>query len=161
MLNPYREAIDAVSELDVDVIVVTTPAQLELLGELPDRVRVLESAPLHLVLPYCDAIVHQCGDGTALTAAAAGIPQLAITRKPDPALTADRLAAAGVGRHLRYQDLSRDPHGGHRIRAAVHALVSEPAYRAAAERLRAEIEGQPPPSALVPTLEALAARGAA
>jgi UDP:flavonoid glycosyltransferase YjiC (YdhE family) len=100
--------------------------------------------------------VHQAGDGTALTAAAAGTAQLAITRKPDPALTGGRLAAAGVGIHLRYQELEGQPDARETIRAAAEKVLTDPGYTAAAARLRAEIDTQPPPSTLAAELAALA-----
>jgi len=159
-LEPFRLAIAALSTLDVEVVLTTTSNQLEvigdLLGGLPRNVRAVASLPLNLLLPHCVLIVHQAGDGTALTASAAGIAQLALTRKPDPALTGGRLAAAGVGIHLRYQDLEQDPEAGEVIRSAAEKLLGNPAYTEAAVRLRAEIEDQPAPAALVPELEALA-----
>jgi glycosyltransferase len=158
-LNPFRLAIEALSGLDIDVIVTTTPDQLELLGDLPGTVRAVVSLPLHLLLPHCSAIVHQAGDGTALTAAACGVAQLAITRKPDPALTGSRLVAVGVGIHLRYQELERDPDVGEVIRSAAEKLLADSAYTEAALRLREEIERQPAPAELVPVLEALAGKG--
>jgi glycosyltransferase len=145
-LDPYRQAVEAICDLDVDVVVTTTAAQLDLLGALPERVRVLESAPLQLVLGFCDVIVHQAGDGTALTAAATGIPQLAITRKPDPALTGSRLEAVGAGIHLPYQRLVGEADSRGAITEAVTALLDEPAYREAAVRLRDEIQAQPSPA---------------
>src|SRR5581483_11549289 len=101
-LRPFEEALEALATLDVRPVVVTTPEQLGELRRLSGCVEVLANAPLHLVLPRCAAVLHQAGDGTALTAAAAGTPQLALTRKPDPALTGARLAAAGAAVHLRY-----------------------------------------------------------
>ncbi|TCO46631.1 nucleotide disphospho-sugar-binding domain-containing protein [Actinocrispum wychmicini] len=151
--GPYRQAIDAIATLDVDIVVVASGEQLAQLGELPKRVRTSESTPLSLVLPYCDLIMHQGGDGTTLTAAAQGLPQLAITRKPDAEVPAGRLAMSGAGIHLRYQELRHNRSGWDLVRTAVEKLLADQAYRDAAGRLRAEIEGQPTPAELVPVLE--------
>lgn len=151
--GPYRQAIDAIAMLDVDIVVVASGEQLSQLGELPKQVRTCESTPLHLVLPHCDVIVHQGGDGTTLTAAARGLPQLAITRKPDAEVPAARLAMSGAGIHLRYQELRHNRSGWDLVRTAVEKLLADQAYRDAATRLRAEIEGQPTPAELVPVLE--------
>ena len=159
-VEPYREAVDAVRQLRVEVLVVSTAAQLDLLGEPPDGVRFAESAPLQLVLPFCDAIVHQAGDGTTMTAASLGLPQLAITRRPEPAVNGDRLAATGAGLHLRYQELLGDAARKDTVRAAVGELLSDPSYLDAARRLREEMAGQPPPAELVPALRALAGAAA-
>jgi UDP:flavonoid glycosyltransferase YjiC (YdhE family) len=103
--------------------------------------------------------VHQAGDGTSLTACAAGVPQLPITRKPDPALTGDRLAAVGAAIHLRYQELEREPDACEVVRTAAEKLLTDTSYRDAAVRLHQEMERQPAPSELVPVLETLAAKG--
>jgi len=156
VLDPCRQALAALSDVDVEVVLTTMPDQLELLGELPANVRPLVAVPLSLLLPHCSLIVHQAGDGTALTAAALGVPQLPITSKPDPALTAQRLEAVGAAIHLRNQELAGDPDAPAVIRTAAEKMLADPAYAEAAGRLRAEIELQPSPSALVPTLEMLA-----
>jgi glycosyltransferase len=150
--DPYREAIEEIVAAGGEVVVVTTPEQIAFLGDLPTRVRALPSTPLQLVLPYCDALVQQGGDGTTLTAAALGVPQLAISRKPDAELPAGRLAHAGAGIHLRYQELRDDPDRRRVLRDTVERLLTEPAYREAARSLREEIERQPSPAELVPAL---------
>lgn len=155
-LDPLRDAIQALSDMDVDVVLATTPEQLELLGDLPLNIKPAVSVPLQYLLPYCDLIIHQAGDGTALTAAALGVPQLAITNKPDQALTSDRLAAIGAGLHLRYQDLRYNVARRDMIRSAAAKLLSAGRHRQAARRLRHQIEQQPAPADVVPALEAVA-----
>nr|WP_042186308.1 nucleotide disphospho-sugar-binding domain-containing protein [Kibdelosporangium sp. MJ126-NF4]CEL17195.1 Glycosyltransferase [Kibdelosporangium sp. MJ126-NF4]CTQ91575.1 Glycosyltransferase [Kibdelosporangium sp. MJ126-NF4] len=154
--GPYRQTLDAVAGLDVDVVVVASSEQLAKLGDLPSSVRPVEATPLNLVLPYCDVVVHQGGDGTTLTAAAGGLPQLAITRRPEAEVPSGRVAAAGAGLHLRYQELRHNSAGHELISTAVEKLLADHAYRDAAHRLRDEIAAQPPPSAVVPALVALA-----
>jgi UDP:flavonoid glycosyltransferase YjiC (YdhE family) len=155
-LDPLRAAIHAVSALDVDVVLATTAEQLAAFGPLPPGVLAATSVPLQYLLPYCDLIVHQAGDGTALTAAALAVPQLAITNKPDQALTSERLATFGAALHLRYQDLEHDPARRTVIRAAADRLLSVEWHRQAACRLRARIEQQPTPADVVAALEAVA-----
>nr|WP_052478257.1 nucleotide disphospho-sugar-binding domain-containing protein [Kibdelosporangium sp. MJ126-NF4]CEL17197.1 Glycosyltransferase [Kibdelosporangium sp. MJ126-NF4]CTQ91573.1 Glycosyltransferase [Kibdelosporangium sp. MJ126-NF4] len=148
-LDPLRDAITALSVLDVDIVLATTAEQLALLTHRPDNVRAVTSVPLQYLLPYCELIVHQAGDGTALTAAALAVPQLAITTKPDQALTSDRLAAIGAGLHLRYQDLRTDPARTDVIRAAAEKLLGAGRHLRAARRLCAQIEAQPSPADVV------------
>ena len=154
-MSPFLDAITAVAALDVEVVLATTARHVELLGELPTGVRIAESAPLQLVLPYCDLIIHQAGDGTALTAAALGLPQLAITSKPDPALTAERLTAFGAAEHLRYQELGHGPPGTELIRGMAEKILADSAYAVAAGRLRQEILRQPTPAETVKSIAAL------
>jgi len=154
-LDPFRQAIEALAELDAEIIVTTTEDQLGLLGELPGNVRPVVSVPLQVLLPHCAAIVHHGGDGTTQTAAGCGVPQLLISRVPDSALTGGRLAAVGAAIHLRYQELEEDDDGRELIRSAADKLLADSAFFEAAGRLREEMERQPPPAALVSTLESL------
>jgi UDP:flavonoid glycosyltransferase YjiC (YdhE family) len=154
--DPQRQAVTALAQAGVDVLVATTAEQAALLDDLPDDVRVLSDVPLQLVLPHCDVVVQQGGDGTTLTAATLGLPQLAISRKPDAELAPGRLAASGAGIHLRYQELRQDPAAHDVIRDAVGKLLGDAAYRDAAAALREEIEAQPAPVDLVPALTAWA-----
>ena len=154
-IMPCLAAIAGLVELDVEVVLLATARHLALLGDLPPAVRVVESTPLHLVLADCDLIVHQAGDGTALTAAAVGVPQLTVTSKPDPALTSDRLAAIGAAIHLPYREVAMDPLPHKLIGGAAEQMLAEPSYRAAAARLRQEMAGQPTPAQLVPVLDRL------
>jgi UDP:flavonoid glycosyltransferase YjiC (YdhE family) len=151
-IMPCLAAIAGLVELGVEVVLIATARHLALLGDLPPAVRVVESTPLHLVLAHCDLIVHQAGDGTALTAASLGVPQLTVTSKPDPALTSDRLAAVGAATHLPYRDVAEDANPSRLIGSAAEKMLADAAYRAAAERLRREMAGQPAPAALVPAL---------
>ncbi|MFI9387203.1 nucleotide disphospho-sugar-binding domain-containing protein [Kutzneria sp. NPDC052558] len=153
--EPYRLALDAMADLDVQLVVVTTAAQLKAVRNLPPTVWTAPDTPLQLVLPHCDLLVHQGGDGTTLTAASLGVPQLALTRKPDAELVGARIAAAGIGKHLRYQEI-QDERGPATVRRAVAELLSDRSYLAAAVALREEIERQPPPAAIEPELAALA-----
>jgi glycosyltransferase len=144
--GPFRQTIDTLIALGMDCVVAAPKDDVERLGPLPDSVRALASVPLHLVLPYCDAIVHQGGDGTALTAATAAIPQLVIAASPEADMCGGRLAAVGAGIYLRYPDLRDEPDAPVVIQHAVQTVLSDPRFADGAERLRAEIESQPTPS---------------
>jgi glycosyltransferase len=158
-MAPFLLAVDALSSLDIEAVVATTQEQLSLFDGIADNVRPVIGLPLHLVMPSCAAIVHQAGDGTSLTAAVYGVPQLTITRTPETALVGERLAAVGAGLSLRYQDLEFDPNAGSAIADAVAKLLADPAYTEAAIRLQEEINHQPAPAELVPALQALALAG--
>lgn len=149
--RPFREAIDAIAALGMDCVVVTSAAEADRLGPLPARM--FASVPLHLILPGCDAIVHQGGDGTALTAAAAGLPQLIVAASPESDMAGGRLSGVGAGIYLRHPDLRVHPASAAVIRDAVAELLSNPTYADGAVRLREEIESQPAPSEVVRALE--------
>jgi glycosyltransferase len=155
-VEPYRLAIEAMATLDVEIVVVASRSQARTLENLPRCVWTAVATPLQLVLPYCDLLVHQGADGTALTAATLGVPQLAITRKPGAELVGARLAAVGIGWHLRYQELCTEPEPEKVIRRAVCGLLTGKSWRAAAGWLRAEIDRLPAPASIEPELTALA-----
>nr|WP_157528098.1 nucleotide disphospho-sugar-binding domain-containing protein [Kibdelosporangium sp. MJ126-NF4]CEL17276.1 Glycosyltransferase [Kibdelosporangium sp. MJ126-NF4]CTQ91494.1 Glycosyltransferase [Kibdelosporangium sp. MJ126-NF4] len=136
---PFRVAIDTIAALGMECLIAAPIAEVDKLGPLPKSVRALSAAPLHLVLPYCDAIVHQGGDGTLLTAATAAVPQLVIPASPEADMAGGRVAATGVGISVRYDTAAT-------VADAVNRLLSDVAYREAAIKLRAEIESQPTPA---------------
>ncbi|GLW63941.1 glycosyl transferase [Actinomadura rubrobrunea] len=153
-LDPVRHAVEALCDLDVDVLVAIGAGHRHLLGELPRGALVLESVPLHLSLPACDAIVHQGGAGTMITSAVLGVPQLVVHALADEPLNARQVAAAGAGRSLPLAEAAID-----RIRAEAGALLEDAAYGAAARSIRDEVAALPPPAALVDTVVALGAGG--
>lgn len=158
VLEPLQHIVSAVAGLGAEPVVAVAAAQRELLPRLPEGTRVVESMPLHLLMPHCDAIVHQGGAGTALTAAAHGVPQLVVPQRPAPMLIGDRLAAVGAARTLHHQVVAGDERADKLVAAELDALLTDPAHREAAGRLAEENAAQPSPAELVPELAALAAR---
>ncbi|MGS2642338.1 nucleotide disphospho-sugar-binding domain-containing protein [Streptosporangium sp. LJ11] len=146
------KVIHALRDLDCDVIVTATPADVAALGAVPVSTRVVEHVPLRLLLSGCDAVVHHGGSGSTLTALHAGIPQFVATFAAEQTVTGERLAASGSARHLLGHLADRNA-----IRAAVGELLSDGSYRAAATALREEIMARPTPARLVESLEELAA----
>ncbi|MFI1913917.1 nucleotide disphospho-sugar-binding domain-containing protein [Nocardia sp. NPDC020380] len=146
------QIISALSGLDAEIVVAVDATQRAMLGSVADNVRVHESAPLHMLLPTCDVIVHQGGAGSTLTAARYGVRQLAITHLPDQANVAMAFAGTGAGIHLSGEEITPAD-----IRRAVHDLLADPGYRAGADRLRGEILAQPSPIDVAGQLCALTA----
>ncbi|GII81015.1 glycosyl transferase [Sphaerisporangium rufum] len=150
-LAPVRLATEAVGGLPVEVLVAAFAEQRALLGELPEGVRLIESMPLHLLLPAVSAVVHQGGAGTMLTSAACGVPQMILPSIADEPLNARRLQEQGAGRQAHLGDATPEV-----IRAEVAALLDDASHRDAAAKLREEIEGQAAPAEIVAELESLA-----
>jgi UDP:flavonoid glycosyltransferase YjiC (YdhE family) len=147
--------LDALAAFDVEVVVALTAADRPLLGDdLSEHVRVAESLPLHLLLPSCDAIIHQGGGGTMLTAASFGLPQLIVAGTDDSVVidmaNGERIAAAGAGVLLSHAEASHET-----ITAGIKTIVSDQATRQAARTLRDEIQAQPAPSDVAATLRQL------
>jgi len=146
------QVVRAVGDLDVDVVVAITPEQRELLGPVPGDVRVVEAAPLHLVLPTCDAVIAHGGAGTLLTAVSHGLPQLLVPRLPDHVRHAARLADAGAG--IAVAAPEADPAV---LRSRLTELLGTPAYRTAATHLQRQLSSQPAPEQVVLEFERIAA----
>ncbi|MEQ4303841.1 nucleotide disphospho-sugar-binding domain-containing protein [Plantactinospora sp. B6F1] len=156
MFGPATFAVPKVlaglAELDVDVVVTVISADRRRIGPVGPRVRLLEHTPLHLLLPDCDLVVHHGGAGCAMTAAAAGTPQLILPNGLDQDTVAARMADAGVARvvHNAIADAGD-------VAAAAADLLDNPDYRAAAARLRDEVAALPTPAALASTAEHMVA----
>ncbi|XVQ90055.1 nucleotide disphospho-sugar-binding domain-containing protein [Microbispora siamensis] len=156
-LNPHMvlagPMLRALAELDVEVVATVAPGHADLVGELPDGVRLVESLPLHMLLPTCDAVVHQGGTGTTMTSMVCGVPQLIVPQFPDHAFNASCLERAGGGIVLMPEDA-----GPEAVRAAVRRLLDDEVLRASVRALREEAVAQPAPTEVVGALEDLAAR---
>ncbi|MFI6645464.1 nucleotide disphospho-sugar-binding domain-containing protein [Streptomyces sp. NPDC050504] len=145
--------LDALSGLDVDVVVAVRRADRERIPAVPPRTRIVEGLPLELIMPTCDAVVHQSGAGTTLTAALYGLPQLTLPQVADQHLVSERLERVGAGIALRAGRTGADT-----IRTeAAKLLDRDGGLRTAALRLREEILAQPTPAEVVGTLEELVA----
>jgi UDP:flavonoid glycosyltransferase YjiC (YdhE family) len=112
---------------------------------------VVQRLPLHALLPSCAAVVHHGGSGSAMTAVAAGVPQLAVTFATEQATTGSRLAATGAAVHLPGDEAERDV-----LQTMVERLVNVAGYRESAAALRTETRQRPSMVELVNTLEDLA-----
>ncbi|MEV0200053.1 activator-dependent family glycosyltransferase [Nonomuraea sp. NPDC050691] len=155
-LDAVADLLEAIAELDVEVIATVKAG--ERMRPLPENVRVVDSVPLHVVLPTCDAVVHHGGAGTWASAALYGVPQLALAWQWDDVFRALRLEKLGAGMYL--------PPGPARQASAVRDglahLLGDTSFRAGAAKIREEMLDCPAPNEVVPVLEDLTAahRGA-
>jgi UDP:flavonoid glycosyltransferase YjiC (YdhE family) len=133
--------------------VLTVGRELEpaALGEPPPNVRVERFVPQAALLARAAAAVTHGGSGSVVGALAHGVPVVVLPLGADQPDNAERVEALGAGVVLDAAAASAD-----RIAAAVEAVLAEPAYRAAAERLRDETAALPGPGEALGWLEALA-----
>jgi UDP:flavonoid glycosyltransferase YjiC (YdhE family) len=133
-------ALAGLRELGVPLVVTTgrqiDPAEL---GPQPPHVRVQRWIPQAELLPWCRAVVSQAGSGIALGALAHGLPSVFLPVGADQPYTAARVAALGAG--LVLDPLIAAPE---QIAAAAARVLDEPAFAAAAGRVRAEWLALPP-----------------
>jgi UDP:flavonoid glycosyltransferase YjiC (YdhE family) len=146
----WRDTLDAVDGLDIDVIVTVgrdnDPARL---GNVPDNVQVKQWHHQADLMPQCSAVICHGGSGTVFTALGYGVPVLAMPQGADQFRNADALERTGAGR----QHTHDGPTAG--LRETLQGLLDDSAYRAAAMRIAHEIAQMPSPSAAIGALEAL------
>lgn len=149
----FARVLSGLSVLPIEAVVTTgrwiDPGEL---GPLPANVRAERFVPQSAILPRCSAVVCHGGSGTVTGALAHGLPLVTIPMGADQPLNAARCEALGVGPAL--DALRATPAG---VRDAVSAVLTDPAYRAAAERIRDEIAALPGPDHALDLLERLAA----
>lgn len=146
----FERVLQALGTRDVDAV-ATIGRRLEpKMFAAPPNVRVEQYVPQERILPASDLVVSHGGSGSVLGAIAHGLPLVVLPLGADQPLNADRCAATGIGRVLDATASSAE------IADAVAGVLADPSYRAAAERLRSELDGFASPSDAVRLIEQLA-----
>jgi glycosyltransferase DesVII len=144
--------LEMLAELDAEVVAALLPAQVQELGPLPGNVRVVESVPLHALLPSCSLLIHHGGFGSYANALVHGVPQLTVTTPvADQLHRGARLEEQGAGLLLPHDQAAPDV-----VQEHVSRILADSAFGDNAARLREEAVSRPAPSEVVPVLERLA-----
>lgn len=151
---PWAAAFEALGSFDIDVV-ATIGARLdaEVLGTVPDNIRVERFVPQQFVLGRAAVAISHAGAGSLLGAARHGLPQLLYPIVADQWQNADAAAAAGVGIALELDQRSADD-----FAAALDRVLRDEVFKNTASHVAAEIAAMPAPADHVATIEALAAR---
>ncbi|MFG3165278.1 glycosyltransferase [Streptomyces sp. NPDC048232] len=145
-----RRVLQACAQVpDTEIVATVIPAYWDELGPMPSHVHLVPPTPLHLFIDSCDAMVHHSGSSTMLTAATAGLPQLALPQWSDQFALGDQLEAAGAGITLDTVARQDDPT---LIRDSVQQLLDKPDYHTAAQAIGREIAAMPSPAAIAENL---------
>jgi UDP-N-acetylglucosamine:LPS N-acetylglucosamine transferase len=108
-----------------------------------DRVQFVGFTPLEELLGDVDVVLSAGGAGTVLGSLAHGIPMVLTPVGADQPIHAGRVAAAGAGIAFPLGAGAADPEG---VAQAVATVLATPDYRAAAQRISAEIQALPSPA---------------
>jgi UDP:flavonoid glycosyltransferase YjiC (YdhE family) len=131
----YREAIDALTDLPVRVLVTVgrdrDPADI---GPVPPNVHVARWLPQADVMPHTAAMICHGGSGTVRAGLAAGVPMAVLPLFADQPHNARRVTELGAGLTLDRAARAGD---------AVRWLLADPAYRRAAERVAVAMRALP------------------
>ncbi len=144
------EIAAALPGLGVELVVGLENELAAAWAPLPPGVRSVGWIPLSLVAPACDLIVHHGGSGSMLTAAAAGLPQLALPQTADQFENATCLSNFGAGRQLVGENVTVDI-----IMNTCREMLADSSYRDRAAVLAAENAAQPAPADVVSVLHTL------
>jgi UDP:flavonoid glycosyltransferase YjiC (YdhE family) len=149
----YRTAIDAVADVSARVLLTVGRAvDVDRLGAMPGNTRVEQWVAQSDVFAQAAVVVCHGGSGTTLGALAAGVPLVVCPLFADQPRNGRLVEATGAGllmipRNEFAGDLrSLGPADIAPLRAAVERVLTDPAYRDAAEGVAHEM-------ASVPTLE--------
>jgi MGT family glycosyltransferase len=121
------------------------------LGTPPARVRVERYVPQSLVIPHAAAVVSHGGHGTLLAAVEHGLPQVIIPFFADQPFNAARAAACGASITIEPPQVTPAA-----VSMAVTRILTEPAWRVAAQGIQREIAAMPAPATVAADVVALA-----
>jgi calicheamicin 3'-O-methyl-rhamnosyltransferase len=145
--------VAALHDEAVNVVVTIGPdGNLDRFGPQPDNVRIERYIPQNTLLPHCDVVLCSAGAGTVLGALAHAIPLVVAPVATDQYEMAAQVEQAGAGRACSTQPLSPAA-----VRESFQEVNANPAYSAAAARLREQILSMPTPADLLPRLDELVA----
>lgn len=152
-MTVYRQTLEALSDLPVRVLMTTgdTGGRLSL-GTVPANAHVERWWPQAEVMPQVAAVVGHGGFGTTMMTLAAGVPQVVVPLFAfDQTVNAERVAAVGAGIHLPggLSSVAELP-------SALRGVLTNPAYRAAAQAVAADMAALPDVIESVPILEKIA-----
>jgi UDP:flavonoid glycosyltransferase YjiC (YdhE family) len=144
--SAFRLAIEAVSGLDVRVLVTTGLGfNRRLLDDVPSNVVVESWIPQASVFPFASMVLCHGGSGTTYGALAAGLPIVFVPMFADQRTNAQLIAVAGAGVVVDVGSKSEpgfraiEAHDVPRIRAAVLEVLAESSYAIAAQVIAEEI----------------------
>src|SRR5262249_36502070 len=149
-----RQAIDTVIALGAEPVITGSSHRMDTFAGYADEARVLADFPLHLLMPTSTAIIHHGSVSAIMTAAAAGVPQLAMGLTDDGTEMSRRFTLTGAGISLPGLDATDE-----QISVAIDALLTDTGLRDAALRIQTEISRRPSMADMVAPLEELAITG--
>jgi MGT family glycosyltransferase len=143
---------DGVARAGVRAILTLGPAIDRAWLRIPENVEVRAWADHDELLPACAAVVGHGGLGTTMRALAHGVPLVILPLGRDQGVNAARVAALGAGIALPPEAGAGD------VCAALHAVLSEPRYAAAAASVAERMADDDADTRAADTLERCAQR---
>jgi len=137
----FRAILTGLASERVNVIAtIGTTLEPEMFGPQPEQIRIEKYVPYSLLLDHIDAVVMHGGFTSTMTALNKGLPIVFIPLALDHPVNAERFTELGAGITLSRSELTPEV-----VRNAVLAVLQEPMYRNAAQRIQQEMIAQPGP----------------
>jgi UDP:flavonoid glycosyltransferase YjiC (YdhE family) len=134
-----------------DVLVVATTAGAAVNMPVPNNVRLASFLPYSQVLPYVDVLVTNGSYGTVQHALTYGVPMVACGSTEDKLEVCARIEWSGSGLRVK-----QSPPSEAQIRKAVRQVLSNPAFKTAAQRIQTDLKRHDGPKEATALLEELA-----
>ncbi|MCW3062773.1 MAG: hypothetical protein JWQ02_4594 [Capsulimonas sp.] len=134
-----------------DVLVVATTAGAPIDGPIPGNARVASFLPYDRILPYVDVVVTTGSYGTVQHALSYGVPMVASGATEDKIEVCARVEWSGAGVRLK-----GTPPSDSQIRSAVQRVLTDPSFRAASQKIQADLRKHDGPKEAATLLEELA-----
>jgi UDP:flavonoid glycosyltransferase YjiC (YdhE family) len=148
----FNRTLAGLRDLPADLIVTVgryiDPAEF---GPQPPNIHIGRYIPQASILPHCAVVVSHGGSGSVMGALAYGLPMLLLPLGADQPSNAARCERLGVARVL--DAVTATPEN---IHEATSTILTEPRYRLAAQRIRAESFALPEAAYAVRLLEQIA-----
>jgi sterol 3beta-glucosyltransferase len=103
---------------------------------LGESIYLVHHTDLEYLFPMCKIVVHHGGVGTTHISSEAGVPTLICSIFADNPLWGERLRTLGVGKHIRYKDISQE-----KVMNALNELQKDE-YRTQAVELSKKIKSE-------------------
>ena len=129
----FKIVVEALADLGDEMQLVVTAAQPESprAGSTPPHILFAGHVPQLALLPQMSAVVCHGGHNTVCESLAHGLPLVVTPIRDDQPIIAQQVADAGAGIRLRFGRLRAGE-----LHDAVRAVLDDPTYRTAAERVR-------------------------
>lgn len=118
-------------------------------GSLPDNVLIERNIPQSVTLDHCTAVISHGGSGTMLASLSRDLPQLCIPQGADQYANAAACSAAGAGIAMTDNVTSES------ISTTLAQVITNPAFRDAANKVATEIAAMPTADEVVVALTSL------
>jgi glycosyltransferase (activator-dependent family) len=147
-----QDALDALSDLDIELVATIAESEQHKLSRVPDNTRIVSYVPLDALARTCSVVINHAGPGTLLTTALNGVPQLNVPWEFDEPMLARLATEQGCALTIPGGRVT-----GAAIRERVLQLLHEPAFAERAALLRDEMLALPAPNQFVSELAELTA----